>query len=84
MSDPSVPVVAEPVLTVQSPSGQLQRHPVRGGLFGLLLGLGVAIYLMIFSIAPLLEYTIPIVAVVGCTVLGVLWAYIAPAKKPRK
>ena len=83
MSDPTVPAVAEPVLTVQSPSGQLQRHPIRGAMFGLLLGLGVAIYLMIFSIAPLLEYTIPIVAVVVCTALGVLWAYVAPAKKAR-
>ena len=42
----------------------VQRHPVRGGLYGLLLGLGVAIYLVLFSVTPFSLTTMALVVVV--------------------
>ncbi len=58
----------------------LQRHPVRGGLYGLLLGLGVAIYLVLFAITPFSLTTMAIIVVVGIA-LGAAWGAFAPPKR---
>ena len=57
----------------------VERHPIRGALYGLLLGLGIAIYLVIFSVIAF-QWTIPIVVAVLGLVAGVAWAMFAPAK----
>jgi hypothetical protein len=60
---------------------ELRRHPVRGALWGLVLGLGAALLLIgqkliAFGTLP------PIRVTVGGVVVGVLWAMYAPAKEP--
>lgn len=61
----------------------IKRHPIRGAFWGLLLGIGVSIYLVIFSVVPFGDWVPLIIAVVICVLLGVLWGYFAPAKKPK-
>ena len=60
----------------------LQRHPIRGFIWGLVTGAGVGLLLMVFSIVPL---SIPnlIVSTVVVAVLGALWGMLAPPKKPK-
>ncbi len=59
---------------------RVERHPGLGGFYGLMLGLGVAIYLVIFSVTPFRISTMVTVVVVGI-VVGALWGAFAPAKK---
>lgn len=59
---------------------RVQRHPMRGGFYGLLLGLSVAIYLVLFAVTPFRISTLVIIVVIG-VVVGGLWGAFAPAKK---
>jgi hypothetical protein len=60
----------------------IRRHPFRGLLGGLLLGIGLALVLMMLSVAPLGQVTV--VTVIGlCMVLGVIAAYALPARPVR-
>lgn len=63
------------------PETATRRHPVRGGLYGLCLGIGAAIYLIIFSLVPFDVVTSVVVAAAG-VVVGILWGLFAPARKP--
>jgi hypothetical protein len=66
---------------VTEPETATRRHPVRGGLYGLCLGIGAAIYLIIFSLVPFDVVTSVVVAAAG-VVVGILWGLFAPARKP--
>ena len=66
-----------------------KRYPIRGALYGLLLGLAVWYFLQ-FEFATFGFDTLggvitraAIVTVAGI-VLGVVWAYVAPARKPKE
>ncbi|MEM7288110.1 MAG: hypothetical protein AAF480_17295 [Actinomycetota bacterium] len=59
---------------------RVQRHPIRGGFYGLLLGISVAIYLVLFAVTPFRISTLVTIVVIG-VVVGVLWGAFAPAKK---
>ena len=59
-----------------------KKHPIRGALYGLSLGIGVAVYLIIFAIVEF-SATTSIIAVVACVFFGILWGLFAPAKKPK-
>lgn len=58
----------------------IRRHPLRGLLAGLLIGLGVAILLVIYGAAPLGPATVVIVLVVFM-LLGVASAWVLPARR---
>lgn len=60
----------------------LQRHPIRGALWGLMMGFGVILLLMVLSIVRLDIPTAIIYTVVGA-VVGLLWGVFAPPKKPK-
>ena len=85
--DPATGAVpSEPVTTVAPtppPVGRVQRHPVRGFFFGLLLGIGVAMLTVLLGVFEMFTWTGPIAIIVGGVVIGVLWATLAPAKKPK-
>jgi hypothetical protein len=66
---------------VTEPETATRRHPVRGGLYGLCLGIGAAIYLIIFSVVPF-DVVISIVVAAAGVVVGILWGLFAPARKP--
>ncbi len=61
---------------------QIKRHPIRGAAYGLLMGLGAAVYLVIFSVTPFSVATTIIVVAAGL-VVGVVWGLFAPAKQPK-
>lgn len=60
----------------------LHRHPIRGFVWGLITGAGVALLLMVFSVIPLSIPTLGIYTGVSA-VLGALWGSFAPPKKPK-
>ena len=64
-------------MTEQSPT--IERHPVRGALWGLLLGVGVAIYLILFTVISVSIVT-PVIVIVVCGALGLVWASVAPPR----
>jgi len=71
------------------PDTKLKRHPVRGALFGLMLGISAA-YFLYFQFAVFGFDTVGgvltrfvIIILVG-VVVGVAWAYLAPAKQPKE
>jgi len=60
----------------------LHRHPIRGAIWGLVMGLGVILLLMVLSKVQLQIPTAIIYTVVG-GVVGALWGTFAPPKKPK-
>ena len=67
---------------------QLKRHPVRAAFWGLILGLGVFVYLtFVWPVIGLDDVkTVALkgaLVVVGVMVLAVLWGLFGPAKKPK-
>jgi hypothetical protein len=68
-------------MTVAAPSTPVRvvRRPVRGALAGLLLGLGVALVLVSFSVIALGTLA-PLVVIVVGLVVGLLLATVVPAR----
>ena len=62
------------------------RHPIRGAFWGLILGLGVFVYLtLVFPVIPLESVTQVATqgVIVIVMVLSVLWGLYGPAKAPK-
>ena len=59
-----------------------KRHPIRGFLYGILLGLGLMLLVVGQGIAALGTYPPFIVLIVGI-VAGTLWGMYGPAKGPK-
>ncbi len=59
-----------------------KRHPIRGLLYGILLGLGLMLLVVGQGIAALGTYPPFIVLIVGI-VAGTLWGMYGPAKAPK-
>jgi len=67
---------------------QLRRHPGRGAIWGLVLGLGIAVYLtFVWPVIGLDDYkavAIKWALVVGGVMLAsILWGLFGPARKPK-
>ena len=67
---------------------QLQRHPVRGAAWGLILGLGIAIALtFVWPVIGLDDIAMVAVkwalVVGGVTLLSILWGLFGPARRPK-
>ncbi len=60
--------------------GPIKRHPIRGALWGLVGGIGMAMVLISRAVIALGTLT-PLVVIALVMVLGVAWAYVAPPKK---
>jgi hypothetical protein len=58
-----------------------KRHPIKGALGGLFLGLAVVLLLVIFSISPVKTFTPYYFVVGGCFLLGLLWGIFGPARR---
>ncbi len=67
-------------MTATQHGTRVQRHPIRGGFYGLLIGASVAIYLVLFAVTPFRISTLVTIVVIGA-VVGALWGSVAPAKK---
>ncbi len=67
---------------------QLQRHPVRAAIWGLILGLGITVYLTfvwpVIGFDDVKAVAIKWALVVGgVMLLAILWGLFGPAKKPK-
>ena len=70
--------------TLAATKPTVRYHPIRGAIYGLLFGLGLALLLMVFKVLAL---SVPVIIVLGLLflVLGGLWGRFAPprgAKNP--
>jgi high-affinity Fe2+/Pb2+ permease len=67
----------------------MKRHPVRGGLFGLMLGISAAYFLYFqfavfgFDTVGAVTTRFVVIILVGVAV-GVIWAYVAPPKAAKE
>ncbi len=59
-----------------------RRHPVRGLLWGLLGGLGAALFLIGRAVIAFGTLA-PVVVIVLFGILGVVWGWVGPARAPR-
>lgn len=64
------PTTGEPVL---------RRHPVRGGIWGLVMGIGVALILVDRALIAIGTLP-PLLVVLLFVVLGVIWGLVAPPR----
>ena len=67
---------------------QLQRHPVRGAIWGFILGLGIAIYLtFVWPVIGLDDVAMVAIKwaliVGGVMLLSILWGLFGPPRKPK-
>lgn len=67
---------------------QLQRHPVRGAIWGLILGLGIAILLTfvwpVIGLDAVAMVAVKWALIVGgVMLLSILWGLFGPARKPK-
>jgi hypothetical protein len=74
--------MSEPTATSPTAPTTLKRHPIRGALWGLALGLGAALLLIgrkviAFGTLP------PLIVIVLGIAAGVLWAMFGPARPPQ-
>ncbi len=66
-------------MTATTVTPTLRRRPLRGALYGLVAGLGVALILIDRAIIALGTWT-PIVCILVGGVLGLAWAWFGPAR----
>ena len=68
--------------TIAATQSTVRYHPIRGAVYGLLFGLGLALVLMVFKVLAL---SVPILIALGLLflVLGALWGRFAPARAPK-
>ena len=59
-----------------------KSHPVRGILWGLMMGFGLSIVLVLTKVIPL-DLVPMLIALVLGTVAGTLWSIFGPAKHPK-
>ncbi|MDH3470102.1 MAG: hypothetical protein OEM94_02170 [Acidimicrobiia bacterium] len=62
---------------------KVKRHPIRGAIFGLLLGIGTAALLIMYAVIALGTLT-PIFVIVAGIVVGILWGMFGPVKTTRE
>jgi hypothetical protein len=68
-------------VTLAARPAELRRHPIRGMLWGLMMGVGLALVLVITKVIDL-NLTMLIVVVAIAILAGLLWSTIGPAKEP--
>jgi hypothetical protein len=61
----------------------VKKHPIRGALWGLLLGCSLAVYAVLFSVVVFGDWLPLVLIVLAGAAIGVGWAFVAPAKQPK-
>lgn len=59
-----------------------KSHPIRGALYGIILGLGLALIAVGRKMVNL-DSIVPVILVVVGIAIGIIWGMVAPAKKPK-
>lgn len=60
----------------------LQRHPIRGLLWGLMMGIGLTLVLVVTKVISL-DLTMMIVVTAIAMLVAVLWSTVGPPKQPK-
>ena len=68
--------------TVRTAEAFRKPHPIRGILWGLIMGIGAAAIAIILKIIPF-ELVWALIVLGGGILLGILWSTLGPAKKPK-
>lgn len=63
-------------------AAKLQRHPIRGLLWGLMMGIGLTLLLVVTKVISL-DLTMMIVVTAIAMLVAVLWSTVGPAKQPK-
>ena len=68
--------------TLTSSATTVRYHPIRGAVYGLLFGVGLALVLMVFKVLAL---SVPLILALAVLflVLGALWGRFAPVRAPK-
>lgn len=68
--------------TVSPAQSTVHYHPIRGAIYGLFFGLGLALVLMVFKVLAL---SVPMILILGVVflVLGGVWGRLAPPRAPK-
>ena len=61
---------------------ELRRHPIRGLLWGLMMGIGLTLVLVVTKVISL-DLTMMIVVTAIAMLVAVLWSTVGPAKQPK-
>jgi hypothetical protein len=59
-----------------------KTHPIRGALWGLMLGIGLA-FVLVFTKVIYLSLVPILIVILAAIVVGILWGQFAPAKPPK-
>lgn len=68
--------------TATIPVAHRKTHPIRGILWGIMLGLGAAVIAILLKIIPF-ELVWALIVLAGGVVVGILWSTLGPARKPK-
>jgi hypothetical protein len=68
--------------TVRTADAYRKPHPIRGILWGLIMGIGAAAIAILLKIIPF-DLMWALIVVGGGILLGILWSTLGPAKKPK-
>ncbi len=60
----------------------VERHPIRGILWGLMMGIGLTVVLIVTKVINL-DLTMMIVVTLVAILVGLLWSTLGPAKAPK-
>ncbi len=69
-------------MTATTHPAVLRRHPIRGILWSLLMGIGLVVVLVVTKVISL-DLTMMIVVMAIALFVGVLWSTVGPARAPK-
>ncbi len=58
----------------------VKYHPIRGATYGFVLGIGLALLLIAFSVITI-QFTMPVIVIILVTALGGAWGRFGPLKE---
>ena len=76
------PVTPTTTTTVRTAEAFRKPHPIRGILWGLIMGIGASALAILLKIIPF-ELVWALIVLGGGILLGILWSTLGPAKKPK-
>ncbi|HWM22786.1 MAG TPA: YrzE family protein [Ilumatobacteraceae bacterium] len=68
--------------TVRTAEAYRKPHPIRGILWGLLMGIGAAVIAILLKVIPF-DLVWALIVLGAGILLGILWSTLGPAKKPK-
>ncbi len=61
-------------------SKEVNYHPIRGAMYGLILGIGLVLLLITFAVITI-QFVMPVIVIILATVLGGVWGRFGPPRE---